>query len=144
MKTRLRTQLLPALGLLLLPFCAGAAEIVNATLDEWSIQLDKTEVKAGEVTFRATNVGKENHELVILRTSRSHDQLPVDTGLVREESAGKLIGEIEEFPPGESHEASFTLEPGEYVLFCNIVEEEDNGELESHYGEGMHVAFTVR
>lgn len=143
MRTRLRMRFLPALGLLL-PLGAGAAEIVNAALDEWSIRLDRTEVKAGEVTFRATNIGKERHELVIVRTSLRHDQLPVDAGLVTEEGGGVFIGEIEEFPPGEAHEGSFTLEPGEYVLFCNIVEEEDNGELESHYGEGMHIAFTVR
>lgn len=137
-------KLLLATLSLLLPFCAGAGEIVQVKLDEWSVQIDRTEVPAGEVTFRATNVGREKHELVILRSSRSHDQLPVEHGLVSEESAGKLIGEIEEFAPGETHEATFTLEPGEYVLFCNIVEEEEDGELESHYGEGMHIAFRVR
>lgn len=129
---------------LLLPLGGAAGELVQVTLDEWSVQIDRSEVPAGEVTFRATNVGKENHELVILRSSRGHDQLPVEHGLVSEESAGRLIGEIEEFPPGESLEATFTLEPGEYVLFCNIVEEEEDGELESHYGEGMHIAFRVR
>jgi hypothetical protein len=130
--------------LLFLPLGASAGETVHATLNEWSIDIDNSEVAAGEVTFRVTNAGREYHELVILRTSSRHDRLPVERGLVTEESAGRLIGEIEEFPPGETRTATFTLEPGEYVLFCNIVEEEENGELESHYGEGMHIALRVR
>jgi hypothetical protein len=34
------------------------------------------------------------------------------------------------------------LEPGSYVLICNIAEGEE-GELESHYEEGMRTAFIV-
>jgi hypothetical protein len=35
------------------------------------------------------------------------------------------------------------LEAGTYVLLCNLVEEEDTGEVESHFAEGMHAMFTV-
>jgi hypothetical protein len=28
-------------------------------------------------------------------------------------------------------------------LLCNIVEEEEDGEVESHFAEGMHTTFTV-
>ena len=35
------------------------------------------------------------------------------------------------------------LEAGDYVLLCNIVEEEEDGEVESHFAEGMHTTFTV-
>jgi len=34
------------------------------------------------------------------------------------------------------------LDAGNYVLICNIVEEED-GETVSHYQEGMRTPFTV-
>lgn len=58
-----------------------------------------------------------------------------------EEGEGvELIGEIEEFPVGETDSASFELDAGNYVLVCNIY---DEGEQEAHYAEGMRLAFTV-
>jgi hypothetical protein len=35
------------------------------------------------------------------------------------------------------------LEAGTYLLLCNVVEEEETGEVESHFAEGMHTTFTV-
>lgn len=122
----------------------AAGETVHVSLDEWGITVDRDAVDAGKVTFHATNAGDETHELVLIRTRHTHDKLPIEQGKVSEEAAGELIGEIEEFAPGETHEATFTLEPGEYVLICNIVEEEADGSLESHYHEGMHIPFKVR
>jgi uncharacterized cupredoxin-like copper-binding protein len=54
----------------------------------------------------------------------------------------RIIGEIGEFPPGQTGQAILTLKPGKYVLICNLVTEE-NGQLESHYAFGMRTAFTV-
>jgi len=54
----------------------------------------------------------------------------------------ELIGEIEEFAVGDTETATFDLEAGNYVFICNLVEEEEGG-LESHYQEGMRVAFMV-
>jgi uncharacterized cupredoxin-like copper-binding protein len=117
--------------------------VVNIELKEWHIQSDTDHVKAGPVTFRASNHGKEQHELVIVKTDLPLDRLPMHDGKVDEDEAGKFIGEIEEFSPGSTQEVSFELKPGRYVLFCNIVEREDDGKLESHYHEGMRVAFDV-
>ena len=36
-----------------------------------------------------------------------------------------------------------TLDPADYLLFCNTVEEESDGTVEVHYAKGMHRAFTV-
>ena len=64
-------------------------------------------------------------------------------GAVDEEGGGiTVIGEIEPFAPGQTMNASFDLEPGSYVFVCNVVEDED-GETESHYQNGMRAAFTV-
>jgi hypothetical protein len=52
-----------------------------------------------------------------------------------------VIGEIEEFPPGETRSATFVLEAGAYVFICNVFEEEEEGE--AHYELGMRTAFTV-
>ena len=46
-------------------------------------------------------------------------------------------GEIEPFPGGETCEGGFELEAGSYILFCNIVETEEDGTVESHFEEGM-------
>jgi uncharacterized cupredoxin-like copper-binding protein len=101
---------------------------------------------AGTVTFNVTNNGPEDpHELVVFKTDLAHRDLPTrEDGGVDEEGEGvELIGEIEEFDPGATESADFDLAAGKYVLICNLVEEEE-GELESHYGLGMSVEFTVQ
>jgi hypothetical protein len=45
-------------------------------------------------------------------------------------------------PFGGEEEMTFDLEPGKYVLLCNVVEEED-GVTESHYKNRMRTAFAV-
>ena len=84
------------------------------------------------------------HEFVVVKTDLAPDALPTtEEGAVDEEGEGvELIGEIEEIPVGETSTTEFDLEPGSYVLFCNLVVEEE-GEVEAHYSEGMRVGFTV-
>lgn len=122
---------------------SSQVEVVGVVLKEWRIDLEKQEVKTGPVTFRVNNLGGEDHELVVIKTDRHHKALPVSHGKVVETEAGELIGEIDEFPWGEAREATFMLSPGNYALICNMVEQEEDGGLESHYREGMHVPFTV-
>lgn len=125
--------------------CSSGGATVDVALGEWVVQPDPTSVSAGEVTFKAENQGAEAHELVIVRAD-SAASLPVDdTGKVVEDGlpAGAFIGEIEEFAAGSSEEATFDLEAGTYILFCNIVEEESDGTFESHFQEGMQTTFTV-
>ncbi len=119
----------------------GAA--VEVLLDGWSVVANPSEVAAGDVTFTAVNAGDEDHELVVVKTDTAPDALPVVDGKVDEATAGEVIGEIEEFASGGEEAATFTLTPGNYVLFCNITETEASGEIESHYEEGMHTAFVV-
>jgi uncharacterized cupredoxin-like copper-binding protein len=102
-----------------------------------------SEISAGSVEFTATNEGPEDdHEFVVFKTDLAPDALPtLENGAVDEEGEGvELIGEIEEFPVGETETASFDLDAGNYVFICNIYDED---EQESHYQEGMRVAFTV-
>jgi hypothetical protein len=49
---------------------------------------------------------------------------------------------VEPFPSDSDCAGVFALEAGDYVVFCNIVEEMD-GETESHFAEGMHTTFKV-
>lgn len=125
--------------------CSSGGADIDVVLSEWVVQPDPTSVAAGEVTFNADNQGSEAHELVVVRAD-SAEALPTDdTGKVDEDALaeGAFIGEIEEFEAGASESATFDLEPGTYVLFCNITEEESDGTVESHFQEGMHTTFTV-
>src|SRR3990172_4118374 len=49
----------------------------------------------------------------------------------------------ETFAPGGTETASFDLEPGNYVLICNVLHEEESGEVHRHYQLGMRTAFEV-
>jgi hypothetical protein len=131
---------------LLAPACGGdEGASVDVRLQEFAISASATSAGAGDVTFNATNDGPNDpHELVVIKTDLGITELPTsDDGSVDEEGEGiEVIGEIEEFDVGTSESATYELDAGAYVLICNIVEDED-GELESHYQEGMRTAFTV-
>lgn len=122
----------------------AASEEVVITLNEWEVK-PSAQPKAGNVSFKAENTGKENHELVIVKGA-SFDALPKDADGGMDEDKlgdGDLIGEIEPFAAGKVCSGTFKLAAGKYVLLCNIVETEPNGEKESHFKEGMHTAFVV-
>lgn len=125
---------------------ADAATTVDVTLTEFAVEPGRDEVAAGAVKFNTTNDGAEPHELVIARYDGDPTDLPTDDDGGVDESQlpdGAVIGEIEEFATGQSCEGTFELEAGDYVLFCNLIEEEDDGEMEAHYSEGMVTTFTV-
>lgn len=127
--------------------CAPPSEpsdtAVAVTLTEWEVGTP-AQVPAGDVTITAGNIGADAHELVIVRGDDA-DSLPVVDGKVAEEQLpdGDLIGEIESFPSGATCAGTFELPAGDYIFFCNIVEEEADGAIESHFEEGMHTVVTV-
>ena len=115
---------------------------VDVTLREFAIEPSVATVEAGEVYFLVENAGPDDpHEFVVIRTDLAPDALPVVEGSVPEDDID-LVDEIEPFAPGSSASIALDLEAGSYVFICNIAEIED-GALESHYEEGMRVAFTV-
>jgi hypothetical protein len=121
-----------------------ATSEVEVALNEWTIK-PSTEPKGGALSLKAANVGKENHELVIVK-GETAEALPKDADGGMDEDKlpeGGLIGEIEPFASGQVCSGVFDLPAGKYVLLCNITETEPNGEKESHFKEGMHTTFTV-
>ena len=118
-------------------------EVVDLVMREWYILPDKMTVDEGNVTFTIHNVGRMDHEFIIIKTNLPVHDLPVNEKGLNEKKAGKLIGEIEDIPPGVTSEFTLHMEPGRYVLFCNRVEIEDH-KIISHYRMGMRVGFTVR
>lgn len=107
---------------------------VKVSLGEWFVKPDKPSVAAGSIEFEVTNDGTVEHEFVVVKTDAAPDKLPVKGGKVDEEKAGESPGEIEDLAPGKTESATMKLEPGKYVLICN---------LPGHYSNGQRVAFTV-
>jgi uncharacterized cupredoxin-like copper-binding protein len=129
MKKHLVVQLamLLSLSMVLLASCGGPAgpTEVQAKLSEFKIELDKTSIPAGPVTFNITNEGAITHELVLEPAGARDEPFEKD---------GK-VSEAEDIEPGDSTTLEWTIdEPGEYQLACYI---------EGHFEAGMHTTFTV-
>lgn len=118
-------------------------ELMSVVMDEWQISLNKHVFKRGSVTIVVENHGKKKHEIVVLKTNLGVGVLPMTNGKVDEIAAGKVIGEFDGVEPGEVKELTFPLEPGHYVLFCNLVETDSQGEPVSHYMKRMRTEFKV-
>jgi uncharacterized cupredoxin-like copper-binding protein len=136
--------IIPAvISVLLLAGCGGGGvKEVKASLKEWSITPEVSQVESGKVRFVVANDGSEPHELVIIRSDLSPDALPVVDGKVDEERVD-IIDEIEPFAAGITEQKTVDLEAGKYVLICNIVERVPGEPVESHYENGMRTAFLV-
>lgn len=94
-------------------------------------------VPAGEVTFVATNKsGDTTHEMILIKVAEAGKQVPYvgAESRVDEDAAGHL-GEVSELDPGKSGSLSMKLDPGTYMLFCNVP---------GHYAAGMWTTITVQ
>jgi uncharacterized cupredoxin-like copper-binding protein len=94
-------------------------------------------VPAGEVTFVATNKSADTvHEMILIKVADAGKQLPyvANESRVDEDAAGHL-GEVAELDPGTSGSLSMKLDPGTYMLFCNVP---------GHYMAGMWATVTVK
>ncbi len=117
---------------------AGGAEAatVDVTLNDFGIALGESSAASGKVTFDITNEGPSEHEFIVLKTDLPADALPMTDDTVDEEADGiEVIDEVEEIADGETGTLDVDLDPGKYVVICNV---------EEHYGRGMHAAFTAR
>ena len=137
---KLTLAALLALSTVIIAGCATAAVApaaggtVNATLTDMKISVDRTTVKAGEVTFVVKNTGAVIHELVVIQTDMAQDKIPMDMDEVGKMDETGNLGETGDVAIGGSKTFSVTLPAGHYVLMCNEV---------GHYDSGMHMAFVV-
>ncbi len=143
-----RFSVLLALTLLVVPVltACGPAKI-DATLGSYTLTLSSNSASAGKITFHVTNTATDqNHEFVIFKTDLPEDQLPMkDDGtgnmIIDEEGPGVThIDEIPDtdLPPGATKDLTVDLQPGRYVIVCNLALNT------THYTHGMHVVFTVK
>jgi uncharacterized cupredoxin-like copper-binding protein len=125
------------------PTDAAGPTTVDVTLMEFAIGTSVAKARAGDVTFDITNEGPDDqHEFVVIKTDLGPTDLPTKAdGSVDEEGEGiEVIDEVEELDVDSSEELTVDLEPGAYVLICNIFDADEN---EAHYQEGMRTSFSV-
>jgi uncharacterized cupredoxin-like copper-binding protein len=111
---------------------------VDVRLEDFKVRRDAAVVPAGTVHFRIRNQGPTTHEIIVVRTDRAPDELPLqrDGLTVDEEGDGiDFLDEVQGLDIDDRQTLDLNLTPGHYVLYCN---------LEGHYLGGMYAALTVR
>ena len=116
----------------------GGGTTVETTLSDYAIELSRTTVPSGSVTFEIRNVAEQEHEFVVFDTDLQAGNLPTteDGNEVSEDAGGlTVVDEVEDIAGGEGATLTVDLTPGRYVAICN---------LPGHYKLGMYVGFTVQ
>jgi uncharacterized cupredoxin-like copper-binding protein len=110
---------------------------VAVTVGDFKIGLAQATIPAGKVTFAVAGAGPSAHEMVLFRTDLDQTKLPTskDGTKVDEEGPGvRHVDEVEDITAGSTKDLTVDLQPGRYVLVCNIP---------GHYKLGMHTVLTV-
>ena len=140
-----------AAGALALASSGGGADdnVFAIELRDGSIALESATLSPGRQAIEVTNGGTEEHELVLVRTERSPDDIPVGLHGVSPSMAGELaIGEdhaanghrhpagvVLGLLPAQSRRYQVELRPGRYVVLCQTA---------NHYLEGERAQLEVR
>jgi hypothetical protein len=122
----------------------GGGASVSVVLSEFAVEPDPVSSDAGSLEIVARNQGADVHELVIVKGD-DPALLPVDEdGVVIEGDLpeGDFIGEIADVEAGTEASASFDLDAGSYILFCNLLARVAPTPR-SHFQDGMVNTFTV-
>lgn len=162
--TRRRAALGLAAGVAALPFLsisASAEPVVNVTLIDrmgssnsaeapklgmgmggdmatakMGINANPKSVRRGPITFKVTNLASRIiHEVIVARLSDGAEKLPYDeTTQLVDETALQTFGSVKEIEPNKSAALTLDLQPGTYLLYCN---------LPGHYMAGMWTLIDV-
>ena len=114
-----------------------------AKVDEWTIEAPAT-AQAGKTLLTVDNVGKQTHEVVVIKGIKPGD-LPTKSDGTLDESAlpdGAVLGEVDGVGPGSTCDGTIELTAGDYSLVCNLVDEEDGTKV-SHLAMGMVTELRV-
>jgi uncharacterized cupredoxin-like copper-binding protein len=109
----------------------GSSIVVEMT--DYKITVNVTNWRAGGVTFGVRNLANMEHSFVVIKTLIPQDKLPVDGATAKAKEDVKM-GEIKSIAAGKSAALRLELQPGKYVLICNIA---------GHYQLGMHNSITM-
>ena len=134
--TALMAVVVIAGGIALATYSSGPAGDVSVSLSEYKVVMPAT-LRAGRHTFAVTDDGKIKHELVVFRTDRQANKVPLrkDGDMDEESPLVKAVADSgSSLTPGEGRSVVATLSPGHYVAVCN---------LPTHYKLGMRIDLTV-
>lgn len=134
-------------------------EIINIELGEdganYFVKSDKESADAGTMTFSVRNVGSIYHEFIVYANDEgvAATELPIKDNIA-DLDEDKILGEAEYAKPpivpddkkpgaadhrirpeGWGAEMTLDLDPGKYILLCN---------LEGHYATGQATDFEVK
>ena len=142
----------PTLALAGCGLYSGGAD-VDVALNEYSINVSRTEAEAEFLRFHIKNEGRQAHEFVILRKPRGEGGAAESAAEKPEGPGGESVAEAAPYTevvnqvrfiqPGESRELSVEVQPGTYRLACLLVSVAA-GENVDHFAEGMHLDFEVK
>jgi hypothetical protein len=104
---------------------------LRADIAEWNLVPSAGMVRSGLVKITARNLGLETHQLMLVRTTRFAEILP----LVGDHAAGRPVAPPLVLEPGRSGSIVTRLKPGNYLLIDN---------LPWHYWRGTSAAIVVR
>jgi uncharacterized cupredoxin-like copper-binding protein len=124
---------------------------VTVGLQEYSMVVRPTTVKAGGVRFTIRNRGTMTHEMVLVRAA-DVAALPRVAVATAERAVGDVDEEAipESDKPGEAEveqgatvTKTIDLDPGTYVMFCNIDTQQPDGTVLNHFQRGMQAVITA-
>ena len=90
--------------------------LVAVQVDEFSVFPGTQGAPDGKVRFVVTNIGKFEHEFVVLKTNKPAGNLL--RGDQADESGS--VGEIAGVPAGQARTLNLNLKRGHYSLICNL------------------------
>ena len=113
---------------------AVAHSDVAVTLKEFGVVATPASALAGHVTFAVQNAGAIPHEFVVVESDLAPDALPQVNQKLVDVAQVRVVAKTEPFDSGKKQALTAELQPGRYVLLCNVA---------SHYISGMYTAFEV-
>jgi uncharacterized cupredoxin-like copper-binding protein len=105
--------------------------LVAVQVDEFSVFPQTQGAPAGKVRFVVTNIGKVEHEFVVIKTNKPAGNLLKGN----EANETGAVGEIDGVRAGNARVLVLNLARGHYALICN---------LPGHYKTGQFADFYVR
>jgi uncharacterized cupredoxin-like copper-binding protein len=113
--------------------------VVHLSEFTYGIELENTTIPAGNTLFVDKNTGTIPHEFVLFKTDRSAADLPLKSDGTADEDSSLVEDDADSgsaLEAGETRLLAANLEPGHYVLVCNLPP--------NHYKAGMRLDVTVK
>jgi len=95
--------------------------VLAVRLDHYAIEPDTLQTAAGSITLAANNIDGVPHDVTLIRTGLTADQLPTIGIRIDETSPDiEILGRTPRLGPGESGSFTTSLAAGVYLLVCTV------------------------